>query len=860
MSLAAGSRLGPYEIVAQIGAGGMGEVYRAKDPRLGRDVAIKVLPASFSQDADRLRRFEQEAKAAGVLNHPNITAVYDVGQHDGAPYVVQELLEGDTLRSLLAGGRVPQRKIVDYSLQIVHGLAAAHEKGIVHRDLKPENVLVTNDGRAKILDFGLAKLTHTEETGPVTNMPTASAGTEPGVVMGTLGYMSPEQVRGKPADQRSDIFAFGAILYEMLSGKRAFHGDSAADTMSAILREDPPDLSITNQNISPGLERIVRHCLEKNPEQRFHSAHDIAFALETLSGLSTPRLEPSRASVSVRRPSRLAGAAVLAGVAVGLLAGFLIWRTRAESPPTFQRLTYRRGPVWSARFAPDGNTIVYSASWDGAPKPDVYSTRVESPESLRLSLPDQLIQSVSRTGEMLVLRVSNRSIGYAATGVLSQAPLSGTASRELLEDVSDADWAQDGTNFAVVRAPQWRYRLEYPVGKLLYETTGYISHPRVSPKADAVAFLDHPIFGDDRGSVAIVDLAGRKKSLTGSWDSVQGLVWSRSGSELWFTATHSGSARALWAVTLDGRERLVLATPGGLLLQDIAHDGRILVAQENASVGFFALLPGETREKDLSGLEWSYQASLSEDAKTAVFTEQGAAGGAGYSVYMRKLDGSAAVRLGAGLALAISPDGKWVLVSQILTTPGTIVLLPTGVGQPKTFPKDSIDKASITFGAFLPDGKSVVYDAHEVGKPRRVYVQNLEGGAARPVTPEGVTASALSPDGKLLLTETPGHGFGLSPLDGGPAIPVRGLEPQDHPLRWTADGRSLFVATRRELPARVFRVDLTSGRRELWKEFTPGDATGITGMGADSISADGKTVLFGYFHTMSELYVALGLR
>src|SRR5438105_11846561 len=288
MTLSSGSRLGPYEILAPLGAGGMGEVYRARDPRLGREVAIKVLPASFSADAERLRRFEQEAKAAGVLNHPNVTAVYDIGTAEDAPYVVQELLEGETLRAVLAGGRLSPRKTIDYSLQIVHGLAAAHEKGIVHRDLKPENIFVTNDGRVKILDFGLAKLTHTEERGQATNLPTATAGTEPGVVLGTLGYMSPEQVRGRPADARSDIFSFGAILYEMLSGQRAFRGDSAADTMSAILKEDPPDLSATNQNISPGLERIVRHCLEKSPEQRFHSAHDLAFDIEALSGTSAP--------------------------------------------------------------------------------------------------------------------------------------------------------------------------------------------------------------------------------------------------------------------------------------------------------------------------------------------------------------------------------------------------------------------------------------------------------------------------------------------------------------------------------------------------------------------------------------------
>jgi TolB-like protein/Flp pilus assembly protein TadD len=320
MTIATGSRLGPYEILGQIGAGGMGEVYRAKDPRLGRDVAIKVLPASFSQDADRLRRFEQEARAAGVLNHPNITAVYDIGTHEDAPYVVQELLEGETLRTALSGGKLPQRKAIDYALQIAHGLAAAHEKGIVHRDLKPENIFVTRDGRVKILDFGLAKLTRPETGGsPPTQAPTATAGTELGVVMGTVGYMSPEQVRGQPADPRSDIFSFGAILYEMFSGERAFRGDSAADTMSAILMKDPPDLSQTSRDIAPGLERVVRHCLEKNSEQRFHSAHDLAFDLEALSHVSTPTLAPAgRPATTGRRARRLLWAAGIAALAAAV--------------------------------------------------------------------------------------------------------------------------------------------------------------------------------------------------------------------------------------------------------------------------------------------------------------------------------------------------------------------------------------------------------------------------------------------------------------------------------------------------------------------------------------------------------------
>src|SRR5713101_809757 len=266
----------------------MGEVYRARDSRLDRTVAIKVLPASFSADRDRMQRFEQEARAAAALNHPNILSIFDIGDEHGSPYVVSELLEGETLRARLRSGALSSRKAIDYGLQVARGLAAAHEKGIVHRDLKPENLFVTNDGRVKILDFGLVKLTGTGDgTQSQTEVPTRKVNTDPGVVMGTMGYMSPEQLKGQPADHRSDIFSFGAILYEMLSGKRAFRGDSMAETMSAILREDPPDLCETNKAVSPALERVVHHCLEKNPAERFHSARDLAFAIESLSGSAT---------------------------------------------------------------------------------------------------------------------------------------------------------------------------------------------------------------------------------------------------------------------------------------------------------------------------------------------------------------------------------------------------------------------------------------------------------------------------------------------------------------------------------------------------------------------------------------------
>ena len=314
-----GTSLGPYEIIAPLGAGGMGEVYRARDERLGRDVAIKVLPPEYSADPDRMRRFEQEARAAGMLNHPNITAVYDIGQHEGAPYVVQELLEGETLRSMLAGGRIPPRATVDYALQIAQGLAAAHEKGIVHRDLKPENLFLTGDGRIKILDFGLVKLLRPEaDSGPQTNLPTA-AGTEPGVVLGTLGYMSPEQVKGRAADSRSDIFSFGCVLYEMLTGRRAFQRDTPVETMAAILKEQPAGVLESDASLPPALDRFIRHCLEKRPEDRFQSARDMAFDLASAmssGGTELPRPIPG----PKRRPWILIGAGALALAAVAFLA------------------------------------------------------------------------------------------------------------------------------------------------------------------------------------------------------------------------------------------------------------------------------------------------------------------------------------------------------------------------------------------------------------------------------------------------------------------------------------------------------------------------------------------------------------
>jgi Tol biopolymer transport system component len=859
MSLAAGTRLGPYEIVAPLGAGGMGEVYRARDERLGRDVAVKVLPASFSADAERLRRFEHEARAAGALNHPGITTVFDVGTHDGAPFVVEELLEGETLRAALAGGRLAARKAIDCAIQVARGLAAAHEKGIVHRDLKPENIFLTRDGRAKILDFGLAKLTGAGDVTAATSLPTATKDTQPGALVGTLAYMSPEQVRGQPADARSDIFSFGVILHEMLSGMRPFRGDSAADTMSAILREDPPELFATNRNVSPGLERVVRHCLEKSPEQRFHSAHDLAFDLEALSTASTPGAAVSPTSLRRRLPRGALPALVgLAALLLGLLAGWFLGKPSPAPPATYKRLTFRRGQVGSARFAPDGQTIVYAAWWDGAPQPQLFSTRNESPESLALALRDGRLVSISCTGEMLILRSPRLLRSYAIVGTLAQAAISGSAARDLLEDVGGADWAPDGVSLAVIRAPGRRYRLEFPVGKVLYETAGWISDPRVSPKGDAVAFLDHPILGNDRGSVGLVDAAGNRKTLAGEWESVQGVAWSASGEEIWFTAAASGTSRALYAVTPSGRQRQVAAAPGGMRLQDVSRDGRVLFVRDNQRVGLLGLLPGDAEARDLSGLDWSILPILSADGKTLVYTEQGEGGGANSSVYLRRLDGSPPVRLGEGDARALSPEGKYVLSTPARPSPPQMVLLPTGAGEPRALPRDALSHG---YAAFLPGGRRILFEGHEPGRPPRVFVQDLDAGAPRAITREGVIGTVISPDGRWVVVSDPDGEPSLHPLDGGHPREIAGLERSDRALRFSSDGRFLYAGGPvNEIPAHVYRVDVKTGRRELVRELAPRDAAGTSLLRCQAVSSDGKTLVFQYTYSLGELYLADGLR
>jgi serine/threonine protein kinase/Tol biopolymer transport system component len=859
MTLAAGSKLGPYEILGQIGAGGMGEVYRAKDPRLGREVAIKVLPASFSQDADRLRRFEQEAKAAGILNHPNVTAVYDVGtnQSDGAPYVVQELLDGETLRSVLAGGKPPQRKALEYAAQIAQGLAAAHDKGIVHRDLKPENLFVTRDGRVKILDFGLAKLTQREGSPSVaTNLPTETKGTEPGVVLGTLGYMSPEQVRGRPTDARSDIFSFGAILYELLSGNRAFRGDSAADTMSAILKEDPPDLSLTNQNVSPGLERIVRHCLEKNPEQRFQSARDLAFDIEVLSGTSASSL--SVATAAPHRPTRLPSHAAMVLAVLALpLAGYLLGKRQipsATSAPTYRQLTFRRGRISTARFAPDGQTIVFSAAWDGAPL-EIYSTRLEFPDSKSVGFARSALLAISTQGELAMIQGGEDVTHQLVRGTVSRAALSGGAAREILESVREADWGPGGRDLAVVHYADNRDRLEFPVGKVVYETSGWVGSPRVSPAGDRIAFADHEVWPDDRGAVAVVDLAGKKRILSTGWESIEGIAWRPDGREVWFTAATAGLARDLHAVDLEGRQRLIARVPGGFVIQDLFRDGRALLTRNTEQLSIWGLPPGETQERDLSWLEWSIPGDLSPDGKDLLFSEEGIGGGANYTACLRRTDGSPVVRLGQGGPFAFSPDGKWA-VTIVPSSPGQIQLLPVGPGEPRRIDRGSV--SGYMSVDIFPDGKRLLFCGTEAGRSG-LYIQEIAGGKPHRIGDAQFGGEhPISPDGKTLAVYDPDRRIVLMPAEGGTPKPLPGFTKGDVIVRWAADG-TLFIG-HGDVRIEIAKLDVATGRRTPWKTLAPVDPSGVEGLGGFQLTPDGKSYVYGCLRVLSDLYIAEGLK
>ena len=862
MALASGMKLGPYEIQSLLGAGGMGEVYRAHDSRLNRTVAIKVLPASFSADRDRLQRFAQEARAAAALNHPNILSIFDIGEEQGAPYVVSELLEGETLRERLRNGPLPIRRVVDYSLQVARGLAAAHDKGIVHRDLKPENLFLTSDNRVKILDFGLAKLTGPEINSDSGDAPTMQVATEAGVVMGTAGYMSPEQVRGKSADHRSDLFSFGAILYEMISSKRAFHGETPADTMSAILKEEAPELSETARNVPPGLERIVRHCLEKHPAQRFQSAGDLAFDLEALTDVSAATKSGAQAAVqqaSVGSSRRWLAAAAAVIVLAAAMLGLGWWLGRGKGAPPlaeYKQITFRTGFIGNARYTPDGG-IVYSASWDGGDF-QLYLARTDDTVSRELGLKHAELLAISKSGELAVRLNTVFLEGYARIGTLARVPLGGGTPREVLENVQDADWSADGDNMAVVRfVPEnSHWRLEYPIGHLLLDSINWLSHPKISSDGRWIAFADHENpAGDDQGSIAVVDMQGHEKKLSSGWISAQGIVWSPKGDEIWFTSSDTGSAQNLRGVTLAGKLRTITNVPGGMWLQDI-RNGMPLILTDQKRIGLRGVSPGGKEERELGWLGWAIPSDISRDGKKVLFEEEADGGGPNYTVFLRDTDGSPPVRIGEGRGLAISPDSKWVITKPAKGGPLSVV--PTGAGEARQLTHDNVD---YTAARYLPDGKQLLAGGIEAGHGARDYLIDLSNGNAKPITPEGVEGTLLSPDGHSVVVVGPDGGWGIWPLEGGGLRPLPGIDSRYYVTGWAPDGASLYVGESHshERTVKIFRANVTTGKMDVWKTFGDSLPTGANA-GSMLFSSDGSAYVYLYDQILSQAYVVKGLK
>ncbi len=856
MGLSAGTRLGPYEIVAPLGAGGMGEVYRARDTRLGRDVAIKVLPTHLSANSEVRARFEREARAISQLNDPHICTLHDIGRHEGIDYLVMELLEGETLAHRLEKEALPLTDVFRIGTEIASALDRAHRGWIVHRDLKPGNVMLTKSG-AKLMDFGLARATGLAPgAGALTESPTVSRSlTAEGTIVGTFQYMAPEQLEGKEADARTDLWALGCVMYEMATGKRAFEGASQASLIAAILKEVPRSMVELRPLTPPALDRIVKRCLAKDPDERFQSARDLAFDLEGMTGAGAvaPAIEGGKAPFRRRLAVK-----TIAGIGLGaalLVAGFFLagrLTKRGPEPPTFRRLSFQRGSIANARFTPDGKGVLYSAAWDGRSH-EVFETRTDLSTTRSLGLPDIALQAISRTGELALRRQAE---GFAwGYGSLAVVPGSGSAPRDLLEDVSCADWSPDGTTLAVVRRIGGEDRLEMPPGHVLARTSGWFGDARVSPDGRRIAFTEHSVVDDDRGSVAVVELVGRKTTLTSEFNSVAGLAWSANGREVWFTASPSASRRDLFSVNLDGRQRTVARFPSNVVLFDVAPDGRALLASEREQSGIRGRSSAEDKEKELGWLDFPWPRALSSDGRLLLLNDIGETAGPTYTAYLRSMDGSPPVRLGEGSGCALSPDGRWALAIRY-GPPHRLVLIPTGPGETLSLPPAKVE--TYQNGSFLPGGRQIVFVGAERERPQRTWVQELPGGVPRAVTPEGAVGVVTSPDGQWVAAVTQDSTVVLFQLQGGEPKPVAKLVPREWVSQWSADGRTLFVShegTRLD----VFGIDVQSGERRLWKTFEVPDPAGVR-VAKFVVTRDARSYAYGYLRILDELYLVEGLK
>jgi serine/threonine protein kinase/Tol biopolymer transport system component len=847
----------------------MGEVYRARDSRLKRDVAIKVLSVDAASDAKRSRFFEQEARSASALNHPNIVTIYDIGHSDFGSYIAMEFVEGKTLREILADGPLSSKRMLHVAAQIADGLAVAHAAGIFHRDLKPENLIITKDGLLKIVDFGLAKFVRPPIKDEGSQRAPATQATKPGVILGTVGYMSPEQASGLPSDFRSDQFSFGAILYEMTTGKRAFQRATPVETLSAIIRDEPEPVASINAKVLPPCRWIIERCLAKNVEDRYVSTRDLAREIQNLrdhiSEIAVSDVTNAVAArIEISKRFRAFASGVVAALVLALGIGVFLWRVSFSTVPTFSEITFGHGTITSARFAADGKSVIYGASWVGQAS-QLFIAQPGNPESRSLGLNNAGIWSVSSSGEM--------AIAYPCTlnwneciGTLALVPSAGGTPREILDDVNAADWAPDGKTLVVAQFVGRKNRIvQYPSEKVLYETEGWVTRVRFSPKGDRVGFLDHATLGDISGSVSVLDLMGNKRVLSSGWKALQGLAWSPSGDQIWFTGsreTKGGSGFNLFAVNLSGTEWQILSTPGNVDILDISRDGeRVLVRSLTPRAILIGLLRGESKERELSWFDFSTAADLSSDGKTLLFYEWGNGVRGNETAYLRKSDGSDPKRLGNGKPLALSPDGQWTVALQ-QTSPPQLVLLPTGLGKPKPLQRGGIGEF-LHWAAWSPDGGRIFFAAAEPGKRPRTWAQDIDG-LPQAVTPEGMTGTLLAPDGKLIAAVDRYQQYYLYPVDGGEPVALEGYDEGDQLLQWSNDGGAIFLRGPGDTELNIYRLDIKTGTRQLWKQLTPPYPAGLIGIGADPgqvrITPDGQAYVYTFWTAPGELYLAERLK
>jgi serine/threonine protein kinase len=889
--------IGPYRLLARLGAGGMGEVFRAHDARLGRDVAIKLLHATAESDPSRVRRFEQEARAASCVDHPAVLHVYDVGVACGRHYLVTELLEGEPLRARIERGPLDVDALLTIAWQLTDALAAAHARGVVHRDLKPENLFLTRRGQLEILDFGIASLS----AGPAAPSATVSdLGTSPGTVLGTAGYMSPEQVRGLPTDARTDIFSVGAILYELASGARAFPGATPIDRALAIVSIEPPPLA--RADLPPAFVELVRGCLAKHVEDRVQSARDLARFFGALARTarlhggeagvaraasppaipralvdatpSTP-LAPHPAPQTLELPRRRSG--VVWGLAwassLALVAALSVALSR-EPPPTpstFTRITFEPGAIGNARFAPDGKNVIFSRA-HGIRESRIFTVLPGMPETRALTPEGFALTSVSRQGELAVGMSAREP---RARSMLARLPLAGGAPRPLRTGIWDADWSPDGRELAAIVDDDARLRLEYPIGHVLHEASGWLSSPRVSPDGALVAFADHPQAHDDMGQVAVVTRGGQVRHLTPRFGSISGLAWLPDGREIVFTAAETGLGRSLYYVDLQGSVRRGPSAPVDMMVLDVAPDGTLLLKRDITHVDVLGRQHDADELTNLRLFDWGIPVGIDDDGKHYAFVEGGAAGGAQYLGYFRSLDGEPPMRLGSGHPLALSGDGKRVLMVPD-NDRSRLVILSTDLG-PAT-PLTPGEITSYEAAAFLPDNSAVALLARASDGQRHLFVQRLDGDAPPrrvPLQRPLPTMAGLdtSPDGKEVIVHGPGVAARRIQLDTGEDRPLVGLGDRDVPARWTRPNELLVVTTTvasessagsecdRTFEARILAVDLRTGARRVhfrlpaesyFGRSTPGAIRGIGGM---AFSRDGRAFVIGVRVSSSDLYL-----